>query len=336
MQLRPFIATLLFSVAILSCYGDGIYYGSGGIDGDGPYYSSSEGGGGGGISIGGPLSTNGISIYAAAPIIVPGPFSTDQYTPLLIQFPPTNIIGDPVTYTATATGGTVEVDGLDMTYTPNTNKYFLGGTISFTAWDTVNKAGIPSILTINVIYIPGPPIVTFTLTPLTNFPGVTNPVILCASNGAPAPVVFDDSGTVTRDDQPPYVEWYDGTNRIGGNVGDGWIAEAPGAHTITLWATDYTYTNSLSETFEIITASTAATDLENFIDQSGVPKKEGRPFKRILFKTAHWAAVGRPRRAYIELSDFERKLQSRQNPLDPALTTELETAAQQVMNTLSW
>lgn len=312
MQLRPLITTVVLLGAIIGCYGAEVIS-------HWPYSPPPP-----------PAPPSG------APVIIPGPFTTDQYTPVLIQFPPTNTVGDPVTYTASARGGTVEVDGLDMTYTPNTNQYFLGGAISFTALDTVSNLPFSGSIFINFIYIPGPPIVAFTISPLTNFPGVTNQVIICASDGQPARIFFDDWGTVTRFEETPYVQWYEGTNLIGGNGEYGWVSEYPGVHTITLWATDFTYTNSLSETFEVITASTAATDLENLINESGVVEKDSRPFKRILFKAANWAAIGQPRRAYIELSDFERILRARNNPLEPALTAELENAAQQIMDTLTW
>ena len=271
MQLRPLITTLVLSLAILDCYGDGI------------------------ISFGPPPPPP----PSGAPVAIPGPFITDQYTPVLIPFPSTNTAGDAVTYTATAQGGTVEVNGAFMTYTPDTNQYFLGGSISFTALDTVNNLSSSGSVTINFIYIPGPPIINFTVSPLiNNFPGATNPVIIVTSNGASAAVTFDDAGTVTRDDTTPYVEWYEGTNLFGGNIDSGWISEGAGVHTITLWATDNLFTNSVSETFEVITPSTAAMDMENFVEQQGLSKKESRPLKRILSKAAHWADLNKPHRAY--------------------------------------
>jgi len=254
-----------------------------------------------------------------------------------MTFPATNTVGDPVTYAAAAQDGTVEVNGAFITYTPDPNNYFLGDTLFFSALDTDTGLSYSSSVTINFIYIPGPPIINFTISPLiTDFPGATNPVIIVASNGVPAAVTLDDTGTVTRDDTIPYVEWYDGTELVLSNEASGSLSELPGVYTITLWATDSLFTNSVSETFEVITASTAITDVKSFIEQLGLDRKDSAPLKRMLSKAIRWEGAGKPHRAYIDLSDFKRRLQRRNNPIDPTTTTQLETAAQEIMDKLTW
>ena len=309
MQIRPLVGALILFGAITGCYADGII----------SFWPPPPG-----------------SPPSGAPIAVPGPFITDQYTPVLIAFPATNSIGDPVTYTATAAqGGTVEVDGAFMTYTPDPSQYFLGGSISFSALDTVSDLAFTGVVDINFIYIPGPPIIDFTISPLINsFPGASNPVIIVPSNSVPAELTFDDSGTITRDDTAPFVQWSEETNVIAGDVNNGSISESPGVYSITLWATDNLFTNSESETFEVITASTAIMDLRNFIDQLGLDRRDSAPFRRMLSKAARWEGAVRPHRAYIDLSDFKRRLQRRNDPIDPKTAMQLETAAQEIMDKL--
>lgn len=271
-------------------------------------------------------------------VTVPGPFTTDQYTPVTIQLDTNDSIGNAVTYSASASNGTVEIQGYLMTYTPDTNRFFQGDTITFNAIETQIMYGVyfPHVVfTENITLLPAQPVISFTLSPAVNFPGAVDPVVICASNNQPVSVEFDGSGTVSTNSLPISGTWYEGTNCILTNAQSGSIFESLGSHTITMTATDGVLTNSGSETFDVITPGSAVANLENYVAQSGVPPKNGRQLQRILFKTSMWLDKGKERRAYIELFDLRKKLQSRHDPVSPEMTTNLVTGAQEIMNKLS-
>ena len=254
-----------------------------------------------------------------------------------MQLDANDSIGNSVTYTASALHGMVEIQGYLMTYTPDTNHFFEGDTITFNAIETPLIYGFywPTVVfTGHITVLPAQPIVSFTLSPI-NFPGAVNPVVMCASSNQSVLVEFDGSGTLSTNSFPISETWYDGTNCILANAQSGSIFESLGSHTITMSATDGVLTNCGSETFDVITLGTAVTNLENYVAQSGVPRKKERQLQRILFKSAVWLDKGKERRAYNELLDLQRKLQSRHDPVAPETTTNLVTGVQEIMNRLS-
>jgi hypothetical protein len=270
-----------------------------------------------------------------APVTVPGPFQTDEYTPVTIQLDATNSIGDSVSYRAYAGAGTVQVDGTVMTYTPFTNHFFMGDTITFYALDfstspyfSVFSAGI----SISGTPVAGPPVISFNISEFGSFPGTTNPVVF-PTNG-PALISFDCVGTYSTELLPVIDSWYEGTNCVYHNEQYGGLWEYPGTHTITLSATDGISTNSESATFEVLAPGAASAYLENFVNQSALTPKTTRRLGSMLFKASNWFNKGRVRRGYVELSDFQKRIQSGKDALDPALATELENAAQEIINAL--
>lgn len=242
-----------------------------------------------------------------------------------------------MTYTASASNGTVEIQGYLMTYTPDANRFFQGDTITFNAIETQIMYGVyvPHVVfTGNITVLPAQPVISFTLSPAVNFPGAVNPVVICASNNQPVLVAFDGSGTVSTNSLPISETWYEGTDCILTNAQSGSIFESLGSHTITMTATDGVLTNSGSETFEVITPGSAVTNLENYVAQSSLSEKSSRELQRILSKAEKWADEGKQRRAYIELFDLQKKLQSRHNPVSPDISTNLVTGAQEIMDNL--
>jgi hypothetical protein len=273
-------------------------------------------------------------------VSIPGPFTTDQYTPVTIQLDTNDSVGNPVFYTASASNGRVEIQGYSMTYTPDTNRLFQGDTITFNASETQITYGVyisHVVFTGNITVLPTQPIISFTLSPAVNLPGAVNPVVICASNNQQVLVEFDDSGTgmVSTNPFPLSESWYEGTNCILTDARSGSILESLGSHTITMTATDFVVTNSGSETFDVITLGSAVTNLENYVAQSGVSQKNEQQLQRILFKASVWLDKGKERRAYIELFDLQKKLQSRHDLVSPELATNLVTGAQEIMDKLS-
>jgi hypothetical protein len=270
-------------------------------------------------------------------VTVPGPFITDQYTPVATQLDTNDSVGNTVTYTASASNGTVEIQGYLLNYTPDTNRFFQGDTITFNAIETQIMYGIyisHVVFTGKITVLPAQPVISFALSPV-NLPGSINPVVICTSNNQTVLVEFDGSGTVSTNSLAISETWYEGTNCILTNTQSGSIFESLGSHTITMIATDGVLTNSGSETFDVITLGSAVTNLENYVAQSGVPKKSGRQLQRILSKTSLWLGKGKERRAYIELSDLQKKLKSRHDPVGPEMTTNLVMGAEEIMSRLS-
>ncbi len=269
----------------------------------------------------------------AAPVAIPGPFTIGEGTSLVIQLDPTNSIGNPVAYTASASNGTVKIDGTTLTYTPNTNAFVFADQISLTAEDLSFYGFAGGTIFVEFTPVPGPPVMIFTVSPLANFPGATNPVILCSSNTQLVSLELNGSGTYDPNLVPVSLSWYDGTNCLLAGATSGTAPFNPGAHTISLCGTDGTFTNSASETIEILTPSAATQDLETFIGQLPVKKGTRRDLQRIVSKAHRWTDLGKSQRAYIELQDLQRKLE-RHDLIDPLSSTEIWNAAQQIMDQL--
>lgn len=259
-----------------------------------------------------------------------GPFYAGQYSAAVIALPATDSLGNPVEYGWVELAGTVVVVQNDVvTYWPDTNVFFQGGMVSLDARNYTDGLDVPFTITI----LPASPVISFTTTPGNAFPGTENQVVVIASN-EPVQITFDGSGTVSTNSLPVSETWYEGTNCLLASGQSGYVWETPGSHTIMMIATDGTCTNAGSQTIEILTPDGAITNLENSFSTIVVSQKVRRDMLRILSKAEKWATEGKPKRARIELFDFQKKLQSHHNPVSPVISTNLVTAAQEIMDKL--
>lgn len=258
-----------------------------------------------------------------------GPYTTDQYKPVGIGLATSDSWGEPVSYISiTASVGTLELQGSTLTYFPDTNRFFQGATIS------VEGVSSYAYVSGNIAILPAQPVISFTASSTIVFPGTEAQVVI-VSNGQPALIAFDGSGTVSTNSLPVSETWYDGTNCIQTNGQSFSLWESSGSHTIRMTATDGISTNTGSETIEILTPAGAVSNLVNYVAQSGVSKKTSSKLKRILSKAEQWAKHEKERQAYIELSDLQTILQSTNNPVSLEMSTNMVTAAQEIMNNLS-
>lgn len=306
MPFRQITTALILFGAIMGCYGDTIIIGLGPPP---------------------PPPPPPPKVY---PVTVPGPFTIDECASVDIQLDPTNSFGDPVTYSATASNGTVTIDGTSMTYTPKTNSFLYSDQINFSANDPWVGSSFTGTISITFTPVPGPPVVSFTVSPLISFLGATNPVILCASNSQLVAINVDGSGTFDLDLLPAYLSWYDGTNCILTNATSGTAWLAPGHHTLSVVATDNTFTNSANTTFDVLTPGAAANDVETFVGQLPWGRKYILKLQRPLFKAAAWYDAGKPHKAYIEVYDLSRFIQQHQS-WDPFVMTEMQNAVGDIL-----
>jgi hypothetical protein len=268
-----------------------------------------------------------------APVTVPGPFQTDEFTPIVIQLDPTNSIGDPVAYSGYAGYGAVQIDGTVMTYTPNTNHFFMGDTITFFARDISTGLVFTASFSISGTPVAGPPVIVYRISEFGSFPGATNGVLFPA-DGQPALIYVNSIGSFSTELLPVTPSWYDGTNCILNNQPSGGLQVYAGAHTITLSVTDGISTSSESKSFEILSPASASAYLGDFVNQSGLAPKTTRRLSSMLFKASSWLSKGKVRRGYVELSDFQKRIYSGKDSLDPTLGFELDNAAQEIINNL--
>ncbi|MBI3850912.1 MAG: tandem-95 repeat protein [Verrucomicrobia bacterium] len=243
-----------------------------------------------------------------------------------------DVDGDSLTYLVLAPShGTLIGTPPNLTYQPNTN-YF--GPDSFTF--KVNDGQMDSIVatvSLNVISVNDPPMAKATVSPLAQFPGLTNLVVI-SPNNSNATVVLDGSQSTDVENDPLQYSWLEGTNVIASGV----LATNHldiGTHTITLVVSDGMDVGTDTAVVEVITPVQSVGILISLVEESTLSRQNRSPLIVTLKAAAASFESERQRPGINQLNAFQNKVRAQVTPLDPALAESLINAAQVIIDALS-
>ncbi len=200
----------------------------------------------------------------------------------------------------------------------------------------IDRAGNSSQCTFTVSVVPGnlPPVPVITISPLANFPGVTN-LLVIAPNALQATVRLDASASYDVDDSHFLFAWYAGTNLLSTNAILTQVL-AVGSHEITLLLDDmFPYgTNAATTIIDVVSPAQAVGILIGMVENATVGRNP-QPLLASLraaaasFERHNWRA------GMNHLEAFEKKVRTQVAPSDPVLAGKLITAAESILNALS-
>ena len=203
--------------------------------------------------------------------------------------------------------------------------------VTCSATDAAGNAGQCSF---KVTVFPGnvPPVPVIQVSPLADFPGNTN-LIVIAPGTTNAMVVFDGSKSYDPDDAQFKYAWYEGTNLLSTNV----VARqtlALGAHEITLLLDD-TFpmgTNSATVTVIVLSPAEAVGLIVRMVSNSDLPRNRQQPLLASLNAASASFERGQNTAGLNQMADFQNKAQVQAAPSNPALASQLIQSALQILD----
>jgi len=181
-----------------------------------------------------------------------------------------------------------------------------------------------------------PPLAIARVSPrFTISPTLTNFFILSPDNLAAA-IVLDGSQSSDPYDVPLQFSWYvDGQTNLLATSAVATALLPVGPHTATLVLSDGYDTATTQVSFEIITPATAVGQLAQLVKDAELGAGNQQPLLATLRAAAASFDRGDVAAALNQLSAFQNKVRARIAPSNPALASELATAAQQIIAVVS-
>ncbi|MBI3852449.1 MAG: cadherin-like domain-containing protein [Verrucomicrobia bacterium] len=267
-----------------------------------------------------------------APVANSQSISLNEDTPKAITLAASDADGDPLTYTTTPPAhGTLSGTAPNLTYTPHTN-YFGPDSFTFKVNDGHVDSGEATV-SLKVNPVNDAPVARATISPLAQFPGLTNLVVISLNNSN-ATVVLDGSLSSDAEHDPLQYSWSEGTNVIATGVLATNVLDV-GTHVITLAVSDGTDIGVDTVTVEVITPAQAVGILISMVDDGTLPRKNQRPLVTTLKAAAASFEDGRLQPGINQLAVFQNKVRAQVAPLDQTLADSLINAAQVIIDTLS-
>ncbi|MSU59245.1 MAG: tandem-95 repeat protein, partial [Pedosphaera sp.] len=258
--------------------------------------------------------------------------SLDEDTPTAIGLGVFDVDGDALTFTVGAPAhGSLTGIPPNLTYHPNTNFH---GPDNFTfSVNDGQTSSPPATVSITVRPVNDAPFAKIAVSPLTEFAGVTNKIIIAPVCGDAA-VVLDGSQSSDVENDPLQYLWLEGTNILS-TAATFTNDFAPGPHTVTLVVSDGVDTGVATVTFDVLTPSESVGLLMDLVTEANVGRRNARP----LLATLRAAAASFDRCDVIpginQLRAFQNKLRAQVAPSNPDLAAQLETETQRIIDALT-
>ncbi len=265
-----------------------------------------------------------------APVSQSQSVSLDEDTSLAITLTASDAESDLLTYSvlSSPSHGTLSGTPPNLTYQPNTN-YFGPDGFTFKVTDGQFDSD-PATININVLSIPDAPVAKVTVSPLAQFPGLTNLVVI-SPNNTNATVVLDGSLSTDVENDPLQYTWLEGTNVIAAGVLAANVLPV-GSHAITLLVTDGTDVALDTVTVEVITPAQSVEILVAMVKEASLSKKREKELLASLREGAHAFQKNKLAQGIKRLTSFQDKVRKRIAPSDPVLADQLINAAQVIID----
>lgn len=263
-----------------------------------------------------------------APVAFNQSVALDEDTFTAITLGALDVDGDALTFVVGSPAhGTLSGAPPNLTYQPETN-YFGPDSFTFQVSDGQTNSNIATV-SIDVRSVNDAPVAGFTVSPLTDFPGFTNKIVLGPLAGD-AEVVLDGTASSDVENDPLQFSWSEGTNSFAaGTIVTN--AFSPGTHHVTLVVSDGQATGTNSATFEVITPSEAV-GLIAILLEEGNPNGKNNPLLASLNGAMRAFDRGNLKPALNELNAFQNKVRAQIEPTDPDLAEKLIASAQTIIN----
>jgi hypothetical protein len=268
-----------------------------------------------------------------APVAQSQSVSLDEDTTSAITLVARDIEGDVLTYmVAQPSHGTLTGVAPNLTYHPLTN-YFGADSFSFKANDGQTDSA-PAVVSITVRPVNDAPLARIKVSPVAEFPGLSNQVVIASACSTNADVVLDGSGSSDVENDPLSYTWMDGTNLAATGV----LATnelGVGVHEITLSVSDGKDTGTAVIKLEVKTPAEAVGIIIDEVNQSALESRQQAP----LIATLRAAAASLKRCNLIaaanQLHAFENKVRAQVAPVGQSLAGDLEKAAQIIIDVIA-
>ena len=233
--------------------------------------------------------------------------------------------GDALTYSFTSPAhGTLSGTAPNLVYHPATNYNGADG-FAFQASDGFLTS---AAATVSLVVLPenDPPVVRIRISPLANFPNVTNLTVI-APDGTNASLVLDGSQSSDVENDPLTYLWFDGTNAVA-SVVTATNLMATGPHAVTLQVNDGTETVSDTVTVDVLTPAESVGVVVLLVTDSKLDRASRHSL--IVSLRAAMASFERddPIPAVNQLQAFQNKVLAQAMPQDPRLARQLLEAAE--------
>jgi len=252
----------------------------------------------------------------------------DDLLDLTILIPPQHGALGPIIHVPSNERGSA---GNWVTYTPAAE---YSGPDSFTY--KVNDGLVdsaPATVSLTVQPVNDAPCAKFTASPLAEFAGITNLIIL-APVGENARAVLDAAQSWDVENDPLQYFWSEGTNTFASGVH---VTNefAPGSHTVTLTVSDGQITGTAATEFEVLRPAEAVGFLIAAIEDSDVGQRHATPLIASLRNAAKSFENGNAPAGINQLQAFQNKVQAQIAPSRPSLAAQWIAETHQIIDVVS-
>jgi len=262
------------------------------------------------------------------PIALPQAVALDEDTSAAITLAAFDVDGDALAFSVGAPAhGTLTGTPPSLSYRPHTN-YYGPDSFTFSVSDGQTNSAQATV-TITVRPVNDAPFAKISVSPLAEFTGITNQIIL-APVGGDAKVVLDGSESSDVENDPLEYFWSERTNNFASGVK---VTNefAPGSHTVTLTVSDGDATGTAITEFEVLTPAEAVGFLIAAIEDSDVGQRHATPLIAILRNAARSFENGNAPAGNNQLQAFQNKVQAQIAPTHPTLAAQWIAEAQQII-----
>jgi uncharacterized delta-60 repeat protein len=221
------------------------------------------------------------------------------------------------------TGTGPEGDLVSLVRQPDTRILICGG---FWSFNGVPRNGVARL------YGSSLPIARITVSPLAQFPGLTNLFVITPS-AAKARVVLDGSESSSDEDEPLEFQWREGTNVFANAVTTTNVMRA-GSHEITLTVSSDAGSNNATAMVDIITPAESVRILIGMVERSTLAPKQRLSLMATLHAAEAAFSRGSPPAGLRLLAAFQTKVEIQIARAYPALAAELMDSAQTIIDAL--
>lgn len=240
---------------------------------------------------------------------------------------------DSLTYTILTqpTNGVLSGVPPAVAYTPAPN-YFGPDQFTFHVSDGQTNSAVATVF-ITVLPVNDAPVARLAVSPLVQFDGVTN-LVLIAPDNTNATAVLDGSQSTDVENDPLEFSWLDGTNFVAAGIRST-NKLAVGTHELTLLVSDGADIGLDTQTVEVLTPGASVGVLIARVDQAVVPRNSRQALNASARNAAAAFDRGSVRAGINELQAFENKVRIQVAPFDSELARALINDAEEIIRSLA-
>ncbi|MSU57823.1 MAG: tandem-95 repeat protein, partial [Pedosphaera sp.] len=266
------------------------------------------------------------------PVALAQSVALDEDTTVTLTLGAFDVDGDPLTFSVGAPAhGSLTGSPPNLTYRPNTN--FNGPDNFLFSVSDGQTNSLPATVSIMIRPVNDAPFAKISVSPLAEFAGVTNQILIAPVCGN-ARVVLDGSASSDVEDDPLQFFWTEGTNTFAtGSIVTNEFA--PDTHIVTLTVSDGQAVGTATTEFEVLTPSECLGLMIAEVEESFLGRRNARAFVASLRAAASSFDRCDLTPGLNQLRAFQNKVRAQIAPSNPTLAAHLISEAQQIIDALS-